>query len=61
MKALGFSDGFVALLIFGESLGIALVGGLLGIALTLPDRRLRSASADGHAVPRVPRLAARRC
>jgi putative ABC transport system permease protein len=36
MKALGFSNGFVALLIFAESLGIALFGGLLGVALTFP-------------------------
>ena len=36
LKALGFGNGFVGLLIFAESLGIALIGGLLGIALTLP-------------------------
>jgi len=36
LKALGFANGFVALLIFGESLGIALVGGVLGIVLTFP-------------------------
>ena len=30
MKAIGFSNGFVALLIFGESIGIALMGGLVG-------------------------------
>jgi len=36
LKTLGFSNGFVALLIFGESLGIALIGGLAGIALTFP-------------------------
>jgi len=35
-KALGFSGGFVALLIFAESIAIALVGGLLGIGLTFP-------------------------
>jgi len=35
-KALGFSNGFVAMLIFSESLGIALLGGVLGIALTFP-------------------------
>ena len=35
-KALGFSGGFVALLIFAESIAIALIGGLLGIALTFP-------------------------
>jgi putative ABC transport system permease protein len=36
LKALGFSGAFVAFLIFAESLGIALVGGLAGIALTFP-------------------------
>jgi putative ABC transport system permease protein len=36
MKAIGFSNGFVAFLIFAESLGIAMAGGLLGIALTFP-------------------------
>ncbi len=36
MKAIGFSDGFVAMLIFAESVGIALLGGALGILLTLP-------------------------
>jgi putative ABC transport system permease protein len=36
LKALGFGAGFVALLIFAESLLIALAGGLAGIALTLP-------------------------
>ena len=36
MKALGFSGGFVALLILAESLGIALAGGLAAIALTFP-------------------------
>jgi len=36
MKALGFANGFVALLIFAESIGIALVGGALGILLTFP-------------------------
>jgi putative ABC transport system permease protein len=35
-KALGFGNGFVALLIFAESIGIALLGGALGIALTFP-------------------------
>jgi putative ABC transport system permease protein len=35
-KALGFANGFVALLIFAESIGIALLGGVLGIALTYP-------------------------
>jgi putative ABC transport system permease protein len=36
MKALGFGNGYVAGLIFAESMGIALAGGLLGIALTFP-------------------------
>ena len=39
MKALGFGNGFVALLIFAESLAIALAGGLAGIALTFPLAR----------------------
>jgi putative ABC transport system permease protein len=36
LKALGFSNGFIAMLIFAESLGIALVGGLVAVALTVP-------------------------
>jgi putative ABC transport system permease protein len=36
LKALGFSNGFVAFLIFAESLGIALIGGAIGVALTIP-------------------------
>jgi putative ABC transport system permease protein len=39
LKALGFSNGFVAMLIIAESLGIALVGGALGIGLTFPLAR----------------------
>jgi putative ABC transport system permease protein len=39
LKALGFHNGFVAMLIFAESIGIALTGGLLGIALTFPLAR----------------------
>ena len=39
MKALGFGGGYVALLILGESLAIALAGGALGIALTFPLAR----------------------
>src|SRR5512132_22516 len=35
-KALGFSNGFVAMLIFAESLGIAILGGVLGVAFTFP-------------------------
>jgi putative ABC transport system permease protein len=36
LKALGFSNGFVAMLIYAESLGIALLGGVVAIALTVP-------------------------
>jgi len=36
LKALGFSPGFVVKLLFGESLVIALIGGVLGLLLTLP-------------------------
>ncbi len=36
LKAIGFGDGTVTALIFGESLVIALIGGLLGVAVTLP-------------------------
>ena len=36
LKALGFSPGFVVRLLFVESLLIALIGGLAGLALTLP-------------------------
>ncbi len=36
MKALGFGGGFVALLIIAESVGIALVGGLIAVLLTIP-------------------------
>jgi len=36
MKALGFGGGFVALLIIAESVGIALVGGLVALLLTIP-------------------------
>ena len=39
LKALGFSNGFVAFLIAAESLGIALVGGALGILVTFPAAR----------------------
>jgi putative ABC transport system permease protein len=35
-KALGFNNGFVVMLIVAESLGIALFGGLLGVAFTFP-------------------------
>jgi putative ABC transport system permease protein len=36
LKALGFGPGFVATLIYGESLAIAIVGTAAGIALTFP-------------------------
>ncbi|MEY2686470.1 MAG: hypothetical protein RL375_668 [Pseudomonadota bacterium] len=36
LKALGFPPGFVVKLLFGESLFIALIGGLLGLAITFP-------------------------
>jgi putative ABC transport system permease protein len=36
LKALGFRPAFVVQLLFGESLTIALAGGLLGLLLTLP-------------------------
>lgn len=36
LKALGFSPGFVAGLIVGESAAIALAGGLIAVALTFP-------------------------
>jgi putative ABC transport system permease protein len=36
LKALGFSPGFVVRLLFGESLLIALIGGVTGLLLTLP-------------------------
>ena len=36
LKALGFPPGFIVKLLFGESLVIALLGGGLGMALTLP-------------------------
>jgi len=36
LKALGFGPGFVARLLFGESLLIALVGGVSGLLVTLP-------------------------
>jgi putative ABC transport system permease protein len=36
LKALGFGPGWMAGLIFGESIAIALIGGAIGIALTFP-------------------------
>ncbi len=43
LKALGFSNAFVAGLIFAESMAIAIAGGVIGIALTFP---LAAAFAD---------------
>lgn len=36
LKTLGFSGAFVSGIIFAESVGIALLGGIIGIALTFP-------------------------
>jgi len=36
LKALGFGPGWLAGLIFGESISLALIGGMAGIALTFP-------------------------
>lgn len=36
LKALGFPPGFIIKLLFGESLAIALIGGGLGLLLTIP-------------------------
>jgi len=36
LKTIGFSNGFVAMLIFAESIGIALLGAIAAIALTFP-------------------------
>jgi putative ABC transport system permease protein len=36
LKALGFTPGFVVKLLFGESLVIALIGGTIGLLVTLP-------------------------
>jgi putative ABC transport system permease protein len=40
LKALGFGNGFVAGLLFAESVGIALLGGVLAVALTFPLARV---------------------
>jgi putative ABC transport system permease protein len=50
MKALGFGPWHVALLIVGESIVIALMGGILGIALTFPLAKA-FASAMGSLFP----------
>jgi putative ABC transport system permease protein len=43
LKTLGFGPGFLAALIFGESLAVAAVGGLAGVASTFPVARLFAA------------------
>ncbi len=40
LKTLGFGPGFVGALIFGESLAVAAVGGMAGVASTFPVARL---------------------
>jgi putative ABC transport system permease protein len=40
LKALGFKPGTVAALIMGEALMLALIGGLIGLALTTPVVRI---------------------
>jgi putative ABC transport system permease protein len=52
LKALGFGGGFVAALIFGESIAVALVGGCLGIALTFPLAEAFAATV-GSLIPSV--------
>ena len=52
MKALGFSGAFVALMIFAESLAIAMVGGLIGVGVTIPLTRA-FAAAVGSLLPSV--------
>jgi putative ABC transport system permease protein len=46
LKALGFSPGFVVRLLVGEGLVIALIGGALGLALTLPVVRAFGGAVD---------------
>ena len=47
LKALGFSPGFVAALVFGEALMLALIGAGIGILLTFPVARGFAASPAG--------------
>lgn len=47
LKALGFGPAFIALLIFGESLAICVVGGGLGLALTPPAAAAFKEAAGG--------------
>ena len=49
LKALGFSPGFVAALVFGEALMLALIGAGIGILLTFPVARGFAASPAGAA------------
>jgi putative ABC transport system permease protein len=50
LKALGFGPGYVAALIFGESLALAFIGCVIGIALTFPMAQA-FASAVGTMFP----------
>jgi putative ABC transport system permease protein len=50
LKALGFGPGYVAALIFGESLALAFIGCVIGIALTFPMAKAFS-SAVGTMFP----------
>ncbi len=50
LKVLGFSPGYVAALVFGEALMIALIGAGLGILITIPMTSLFGSSAIGSAV-----------
>lgn len=50
LKALGFAPGFVMRLLFGESLLIALIGGVAGVLLTLP-LAAAFAAATGNLFP----------
>ncbi|MEN9865607.1 MAG: hypothetical protein RL748_1197 [Pseudomonadota bacterium] len=44
LKALGFGPGYLAALIIGESLFLALLGGVIGIALLFPAAKIFSAA-----------------
>ena len=55
LKALGFGPGFVVALIFGESLCLTLLWGLLGIALSFPV--ITTSGLDRHHLPGVPAVA----
>ncbi len=54
LKALGFGPGFLASLICGESLLLALAGGMLGAALLYPAAAGFPAAAGGHAQLNAP-------